>query len=185
MTHSRAQGENHDTEGTYSHSVGCHAVRCALNAWCFVLRSLHFSVCLPKIGIWSYDIWRVPRTGEFSSFGHEVLLESPVFTVLCLCGLLASCLNALLFEVQVPRMTVASYHQENISKRVSDSSVTRALKSKWVRLVVPGRDDRCMKYFGRKPEGKRPLGIPSHRWEGNITMDRESVDWMCVALDRD
>jgi hypothetical protein len=23
----------------------------------------------------------------------------------------------------------------------------------------------------RKPEGKRPLGRPRHRWEGNIKMD--------------
>ena len=27
----------------------------------------------------------------------------------------------------------------------------------------------------RKPEGKRPLGIPRRRWEDNITMDLEEV----------
>jgi hypothetical protein len=26
-----------------------------------------------------------------------------------------------------------------------------------------------------KPEGKRPLGRPMHRWEDNITMDLEEV----------
>jgi len=27
-----------------------------------------------------------------------------------------------------------------------------------------------------KHEGKRPLGIPSHRWEDNIKMDLQEVD---------
>jgi hypothetical protein len=41
-----------------------------------------------------------------------------------------------------------------------------------------------------KPEGKRPLGRPKHRWEDNITMDlRETgfgvVYWIHMALYRD
>jgi hypothetical protein len=41
-----------------------------------------------------------------------------------------------------------------------------------------------------KPEGKRPLRRPRHRWEDNITMDfREigwgDVDWIDLAEDRD
>jgi hypothetical protein len=41
-----------------------------------------------------------------------------------------------------------------------------------------------------KPEGRRPLGRPEHRWEDNIKMDiREVVwvgmDWIDVAEDRD
>ena len=32
----------------------------------------------------------------------------------------------------------------------------------------------------RKPEGKRPLGIPRHRWEDNIKMDLQEVG--CVGL---
>jgi hypothetical protein len=41
-----------------------------------------------------------------------------------------------------------------------------------------------------KPEGRRPLGIPRHRWEDNIKMDlREMgcgcVNWMELAQDRD
>jgi hypothetical protein len=40
-----------------------------------------------------------------------------------------------------------------------------------------------------KPEGKRPLGRPRHRWEDGIRMDiREvgwgSVDWIQLAQDR-
>jgi hypothetical protein len=41
-----------------------------------------------------------------------------------------------------------------------------------------------------KPEGKRPLGRPSHRWEDDIKMDLQEVgcegmDWIDVAQDRD
>jgi hypothetical protein len=41
-----------------------------------------------------------------------------------------------------------------------------------------------------KPEGKRPLGRPGHRWEDNIKMDlREigwgGVDWIDLAQDTD
>jgi hypothetical protein len=41
-----------------------------------------------------------------------------------------------------------------------------------------------------KPEGKRPLGKPRHRWEDGMRMDfREiglgCVDWIQLAQDRD
>jgi hypothetical protein len=40
-----------------------------------------------------------------------------------------------------------------------------------------------------KPEGKRPIGRPRHRWEDNIKMNlREGwgdVDWIYLAQDRD
>jgi hypothetical protein len=41
-----------------------------------------------------------------------------------------------------------------------------------------------------KPERRRPLGRPRHRWENNIKMDLQevgcgSMDWIELALDRD
>jgi len=44
--------------------------------------------------------------------------------------------------------------------------------------------------FVRKPEGKRPLGRPRHRWEVNIKMDSQEagwggMDWIDLAQDRD
>jgi hypothetical protein len=41
-----------------------------------------------------------------------------------------------------------------------------------------------------KPEGKRPMGRPSRRWEYNIQMDIQEAggdrgDWMELAQDRD
>ena len=42
----------------------------------------------------------------------------------------------------------------------------------------------------RKPEGKRPMGRPRHRWEDNIKMDLRELggsfgDWMELAQDRE
>jgi hypothetical protein len=41
-----------------------------------------------------------------------------------------------------------------------------------------------------KPEGKRPVGIPRHRWEDRIRMVLKetgwrSLDWIQLAQDRD
>jgi hypothetical protein len=41
-----------------------------------------------------------------------------------------------------------------------------------------------------RPEGRRPLGRPRHRWEDNIKMDLQEVgwgdmDWIEVVQDRD
>jgi hypothetical protein len=43
--------------------------------------------------------------------------------------------------------------------------------------------------FDWKPEGKRPLGRPRHRWEGHIKMDLQEVecgvmDWLELTQDR-
>jgi hypothetical protein len=41
-----------------------------------------------------------------------------------------------------------------------------------------------------KPEGKRPMGRPRHRWEDNIKIDLQEVggggmDWIELAQDKD
>jgi hypothetical protein len=41
-----------------------------------------------------------------------------------------------------------------------------------------------------KPEGKRPLGRPRHRWKDNVRMDLQEVgcgceDWIGLAQGRD
>jgi hypothetical protein len=46
------------------------------------------------------------------------------------------------------------------------------------------------KVLVRKPEGKRPLGRPRHRWEDNIKMDIQEMGcggmgWIGVAQNRD
>ena len=46
------------------------------------------------------------------------------------------------------------------------------------------------RFLVRKPDGRRPLGIPRRRWEDNIKKDVQEVggdfgDWMELAQDRD
>jgi hypothetical protein len=52
-----------------------------------------------------------------------------------------------------------------------------------------GGEGACRVLVG-KPEGKRPLGRPRHRWVDNIRMDLLEVgcgyvDWIGLAQDRD
>jgi hypothetical protein len=53
-----------------------------------------------------------------------------------------------------------------------------------------GRERKVYRVLVGKPEGKRPLGRPRHRWEDGIRIDlREiglgGVDWIRLAQDRD
>jgi hypothetical protein len=53
-----------------------------------------------------------------------------------------------------------------------------------------GEERKVYKVLVGKPEGKRPLGRPRHRWEDGIRMDlREiglgGVDWIRLAQVRD
>jgi hypothetical protein len=55
---------------------------------------------------------------------------------------------------------------------------------------LSGTDEKTIRNFGCKTEGKRPLGRPRRRWEENIRMNLgeigwEGVDWMHLAQDRD
>jgi hypothetical protein len=56
--------------------------------------------------------------------------------------------------------------------------------------VVLGEGRGACRILVGKPEGRRPLGRPRHRWEENIKMDLqevgwESVDWIVMTQDRD
>jgi hypothetical protein len=61
----------------------------------------------------------------------------------------------------------------------------------WVELVPRMRESRGVHRVGvGKPEGKRPLGRPRHRWQDNIKMNLKEVgcggmDWIELAQDRD
>jgi hypothetical protein len=53
-----------------------------------------------------------------------------------------------------------------------------------------GEERKVYKVLVGKPEGKRPLGRPRHRWEDAIRTDlRETglggVDWIRMAQDKD
>jgi len=57
-------------------------------------------------------------------------------------------------------------------------------------LSMHGRDEKCIQFFSRKPEGERSLGRPKYRWKDGIIMylreiGWEGVDWLHLAQDRD
>ena len=69
--------------------------------------------------------------------------------------------------------------------------VVKSRRMRWAGHVACMAKDRGVhRVLVGKPEGKRPLGRPRHRWEDNIKMDLKEVgggrgDWMELARDRD
>ena len=70
----------------------------------------------------------------------------------------------------------------------------RVIKSKrkgWSgHVTLMGEGRAVYRVLVGKPEGKRQLGRPRHRWENNIRMDLQEVgcrgkDWIKLAQDRD
>jgi hypothetical protein len=82
---------------------------------------------------------------------------------------------------------------EELHNLYSSPSIIRIIKSwrmRWVGHVARmGEKRNVYRLLVRKPEGKRPLGRPRHRWIDNIKMDLfeigwSVVDWIGVAQDR-
>jgi hypothetical protein len=44
-------------------------------------------------------------------------------------------------------------------------------------MYTYGEEERCIQGFIGKPEGKRPLRRPRHRWEDNIKMVLQEMEW--------
>jgi hypothetical protein len=43
------------------------------------------------------------------------------------------------------------------------------------------RDEKRIQNYGRKPEGKRPVGNIRSRWDDNIRMDHREIEWKVVG----
>jgi hypothetical protein len=41
-----------------------------------------------------------------------------------------------------------------------------------------GEEIKAYRLLVGKPEGKRPLGMPRHRWMANIKTDLEEIGWV-------
>jgi hypothetical protein len=69
--------------------------------------------------------------------------------------------------------------------------VIKSRRMRWAGHVARMEEERGVyRVLVGKPEGKRPLGRPRHRWEDNIKMDLQEVecggvDWIGPAQDRD
>jgi len=85
-------------------------------------------------------------------------------------------------------------HNEELNDLYSLPNIVRVVKSRRMRwaghVARMGEDTGVQRVLVGKPEGKRPLGRPRRRWEGNIKTDLQEVgggrgDWMELAQDRD
>jgi hypothetical protein len=85
-------------------------------------------------------------------------------------------------------------HNEELHILYSSPNIFRQIKSRtarWSGHVARMGDERNVyKVLMGKPEGKKPLGRPRHRWEDGIIMDiREigcgSVEWTQLAQNSD
>jgi hypothetical protein len=85
-------------------------------------------------------------------------------------------------------------HNEELHGLYSSPNIVRVIKARrmrWVGHVARmGEVKGAYNILVGRPEGRRPLGRHSRRWEDNIKMDfREigfgDVDWIHLAQDRD
>jgi hypothetical protein len=84
-------------------------------------------------------------------------------------------------------------HNEELHNLYSSPSIIRIIKSRRMRwaghVAWMGEKRNVYRLLVGKPEGKRPLGRPRHRWIDNIKVDLleiglNDVDWISLAQDR-
>jgi hypothetical protein len=84
-------------------------------------------------------------------------------------------------------------HNDELHSLYSSLNIFRVIKSRKMRwaghVAHMGEGKGIYRVLVGKPEGKRPLGRPRHRWEDNIKMDvREigidGVNWIQLAQDK-
>jgi hypothetical protein len=84
-------------------------------------------------------------------------------------------------------------YNDELHSLYTSPNIVRVIKSRkmrWVGHVARMGEGRCVyRVLVRRPEGKRPLGRPRHRWENNIKKDivETGIDggsWIRLAQDR-
>ena len=85
-------------------------------------------------------------------------------------------------------------HYKELNDLYSSPSIVRVTKSRRIRwaghAACMGEWRGIYRILVGKPEGKRPLGRPRHRWEDNIKMALQEVgcggmDWIKLAQERE
>jgi hypothetical protein len=72
-------------------------------------------------------------------------------------------------------------HNEELNGLYSSPNIIRVIKSRRMRWVghvaYMGEKRGAYRILVGRPEGRRPLERPRHRWEDNIKMDLQEVGW--------
>jgi len=85
-------------------------------------------------------------------------------------------------------------HNEELNDLYASPNIVWVIKSRRTRwaghVARMGEERRVYRVLVGKPEGRRPLGRPRHRWVDNIRKDLQDVgcgytDWTGLAQDRD
>ena len=84
-------------------------------------------------------------------------------------------------------------HNEELNVLYTSPNIVWVIKSRRMRwtghVARMGEERGVYRVLVGKPEGRRPLGRPRHRWEDNIKMGLQEVgavgDWMELAQDRE
>jgi hypothetical protein len=84
-------------------------------------------------------------------------------------------------------------HNDELHSLYSSPNIVRVIKSRRMRwaghVAGMGEGRGVYRVLVGRPEGKRPLGRPRHRWEDNINMDLREIgidwaNWIQLAQDR-
>jgi hypothetical protein len=84
-------------------------------------------------------------------------------------------------------------HNDELHVLYSSPNIVRVIKSRrmrWAGHVSHVGEGRCVyRVLVRRPEGKRPLGRPRHRWEDNIKLDLREIgidgaNWIHLAQNK-
>jgi hypothetical protein len=74
-----------------------------------------------------------------------------------------------------------SPYNEELNDLYSSPNIIRVIKSRRIRwaghVARMGEKQGAYRILVGRPEGRRPLGRPRHRWEDNIKMDLQEVGW--------
>jgi hypothetical protein len=75
-------------------------------------------------------------------------------------------------------------HNKELHNLYSSPDIIRQVKSRRMRwpghVAHMGEERNVYRVLMGKPEGKRPLGSPRHRWEDGIRMDLREIGWGSV-----
>jgi hypothetical protein len=83
-------------------------------------------------------------------------------------------------------------HNDELHSLYSSPNIVRVIKSRmrWAVYVARMGEGRGVyRVLVGRPEGKKPLGRPRHRWEDNIKLDLREIcidgaNWIQLAQDR-